>query len=58
MPDKLIKIIRALEEGDTKRINSLIVDPLTKRKYNYKSYVISGPLDLIRIDIRRRELND
>ena len=53
MPDKLIKIIRALEEGDTRRIDGSFIDQLSQQKYLYKAYVISGPQDLIRLDIRR-----
>lgn len=53
MPDKLIKIIQALEEGDTRRIDGNLFDEDMQQKYLYKAYVISGPQDLIRIDIRR-----
>lgn len=53
MPDKLIKIIRTLEEGDTRRIDGEFTDYLLQQKYQHKAYVISNPLDLIRIDIRR-----
>ena len=53
MPDKLIKIIQVLEEGDTRRIDGTIINEITQQRYLYKAYVISNPLDLIRIDIRR-----
>ena len=52
MPDKLIKIIQALEKGDIRRIDGSIVDKSNQR-YLYKAYVISSPQNLIRIDIQR-----
>jgi len=53
MPDKLIKIIHALEEGDVRRVDGSIIDESTQQRYSYKAYVISNPLNLIRIDVRR-----
>ena len=53
MPDKLIKIIQRLEEGDLRRIDGSIIDETIQQEYLYKAYVISGPQNLIRIDIRR-----
>lgn len=53
MPDKLIKIIRALEEGDTRRIDGSFIDQLSQQKYLYKAYLMNDPPETIRIDIRR-----
>ena len=51
--DQLQKIIKTLEEGDTRRIDGTIINEISQQRYLYKAYVISGPLNLIRIDIRR-----
>lgn len=53
MDEKLIKIIHVLEEGDTRRVDGNLFDESTQQKYLFKAYVISGPQNLIRIDIRR-----
>ena len=51
--DKLSKIIKILEEGDTRRIDGMHINEISKQKYLYKAYTISNPQELIRIDIRR-----
>jgi len=51
--DKLSKIIKVLEEGETRRIDGTHINDITKQRYLYKAYVISNPQNLIRIDIKK-----
>jgi len=48
--DKLNKIIMILEEGETRRIDGMHVNEITKLRYLYKAYTIQN---LIRIDISK-----
>ena len=51
--DKLSKIIKILEEGETRRIDGTHINEITKQKYLYKAYLMHNHPETIRIDIRR-----